>query len=65
MPFTNSLLYIYNLILHTGIFPDDLKVSRVIPIYIDGNKPECRNYGPISVIPAIAKISEKINLRSG
>lgn len=49
-----SLLYIFNLVLVTGIFLDDLKQSRVILILKEGDKSECRNYRPISVVSAIA-----------
>jgi hypothetical protein len=55
-----SLLYIFNLVLVTGIFPDDLKQSRVTPIFKDGDKSECGNYRPISVISAIAKVLEML-----
>ena len=55
-----SLLYIYNLVLVTGIFPDDLKQSRVTPIFKDGDKRECGNCRPISVISTIAKILEML-----
>ena len=44
----------------TGIFPNDLKQSRVTPIFKDGDKRECGNYRPISVISTIAKILEML-----
>ncbi|CAB3994308.1 Hypothetical predicted protein [Paramuricea clavata] len=44
----------------TGIFPDDLKQSRVTPIFKDGDKSECENYKPISVISAISKVLETL-----
>ena len=55
-----SLLYTYNLVLVTGIFPDDLKQSIVTPIFKDRDKRECGNYRPISVISTIAKILEML-----
>jgi hypothetical protein len=48
------------LILDIGILPDDLKQAMVMPIYKEGDKNECGNYRPISVIPAISKILEKL-----
>ena len=56
----DSLLHIFNLILDTGIFPEDLKLTRVTPIHKEGDKSKCGNYRPISVIPALAKILEKL-----
>ena len=49
----NSLTCIFNLSNNTGIFPDDLKLAKVTPIYKSGGKTEGGNYRPISVIPAV------------
>lgn len=43
-----------------GIFPNSLKVARVTPIYKSGCKTDPGNYRPISVLPVIAKIFERI-----
>ena len=53
-----TLLYIFNLILETGIFLEDLKQAKVTPVFKADDKSDCGNYRPISVIPAIAKILE-------
>ena len=55
-----SLVYIFNLVLNTGIFPDEMKLAKVTPIYKTGDKADCGNYRPISVISAVAKTLEKI-----
>jgi hypothetical protein len=57
-----SLLFIFNLALATGIFPDELKMAKVTPIYKEGEKSNCGNYRPISVLPwsVIAKILEEL-----
>ena len=54
------LAHIFNLSLKTGVFPDKLKVSRVVPIFKAGDKKLCDNYRPISLVSTIAKILEKI-----
>ena len=54
------LLFILNLSFDSGIFPDQLKISRVIPIYKKGSKSEMSNYRPISITNPIAKILEKL-----
>ena len=42
-----------------GIFPEKLKIAKVIPVFKQGSRLECDNYRPISVLPALAKIVEK------
>ena len=54
-----SLMYLFNLLLNTGIFPDDMKLAKVTPIYKSGERTNCGNYRPISIISVVAKILEK------
>ena len=53
------LCNIFNSVLSTGVFPDKLKIARVVPIFKKGSKSELSNYRPISVLPAFSKILEK------
>ena len=53
------LTYIINLTLEQGIFPDSLKIAKVIPIFKQGSRLLCNNYRPISVLPALSKIFER------
>ena len=55
-----SLTLISNQTLSTGIFPDSLKVAKVIPLYKKGDKALLGNYRPISILPSISKIFERI-----
>ncbi len=46
--------------LETGIVPQNLKVARVIPIFKTGDSKEFSNYRPISILPCISKILERL-----
>ena len=43
-----------------GIFPDDWKNARVTPLFKQGDRGNVNNYRPISVIPIVAKVFERI-----
>ena len=54
-----SLTYIFNLSLTKGIFPQDLKVAKVTPLFKSGAKDQVENYHPIAMLPIVPKILEK------
>ena len=54
------LTHLINLSLKTSIFPSDWKVAKVIPIHKSGAHSNPDNYRPISVLPVISKIIEKV-----
>ena len=43
----------------TGIFPEKLKVAKVIPLYKKGDNHLFDNYRPISLLSTVSKIFEK------
>lgn len=54
------LAYLINLSMQTGRFPDKLKVSIVKPLYKKGNKALIDNYRPVTLIPILSKLFEKV-----
>ena len=54
------LLHIFDLSLKQGIFPSDMKIAKVTPVFKAGEKNDPGNYRPISVLPCFSKILEKI-----
>ena len=57
---SKPLTLIINQCLETGIFPSKLKVAKVIPILKRGDETIFDNYRPISILPAISKVFERI-----
>ena len=55
-----ALVKLFNLSIQTGIYPDLLKVAKVIPIFKKGDSTSVNNYRPISILSPINKIFEKI-----
>ena len=51
---------IFNWSLASGTFPQNWKIARVSPIYKDGNIEDRSNYRPISVLPVVSRLFEKI-----
>ena len=45
------LTYIVNLSFNCGIFPDHLKISRIVPLFKSGDKSIFSNYRPVSILP--------------
>ena len=54
------LTIIINQSLKTGVFPDPLKIAKVKPLYKKGDNFCLNNYRPISLLPTISKIFERV-----
>ena len=55
-----SLTLIINQMLTSGIFPDAFKTAKIILIHKKGDSALLSNYRPISLLPTISKIFERI-----
>ena len=56
---TSSLIYkpltiIINQSLKTGIFPDKVKIAKVLPLYKKDDDTNLNNYRPISLLPFLS-----------
>jgi hypothetical protein len=54
------LCHIFNLSFEEGVFPEKMKIAKVIPIYKKGSKLNVENYRPISLLPVFSKILERL-----
>ena len=54
------LTLIINQVFMTGIFPDQLKIAKVLPIYKKGDIHYFENYRPISILPSVSKVIERV-----
>ena len=44
----------------TGYFPEELKLSRVKPLFKNGDSTLISNYRPISLLPSLSKVYERV-----
>lgn len=44
----------------TGQVPNNSKIAKIIPIFKNGNKELVNNYRPISILPVLSKVIEKV-----
>jgi hypothetical protein len=56
--FAKILTPVFNLSLRSGIFPEILKETFIVPVFKTGEKSKVENYRPISITSAISKIFE-------
>jgi len=54
------LTIIINRCLSEGVFPDVLKIAKVVPIHKAKSKAELSNYRPISILSCISRVLEKV-----
>ena len=57
---SQPLCHVFNLSLSKGVFPSKLKLARTTPVFKSGDVADVGNYRPISVLPCLSKVLEKI-----
>ena len=61
LPYISRMLMpIFNTSIETNTFPVSWKIAQVTPIYKEGEKSAKSNYGPISVLPVLSRLLEKL-----
>ena len=58
--FVNPFTYICILSFYSGVFPNAMKIAKVLSVYKNGAKNEFNNHRPISLLPQFSKILEKL-----
>ena len=58
--FTEPLTHIFNISVMYGVFPSELKLAKVTPLFKANDPMLFSNYRPVSVLPVFSKIFERI-----
>ena len=58
--FLEPLVHVTNMSILHGVFPDELKIAKVIPLYKGGESKLLVNYRPVSVFPVLSKVFERL-----
>ena len=59
-PISEPVSCVCNMSLQEGIFPDELKIANVIPLYKCDDPKLFNNYRPVSVLPSVSKAFDRI-----
>jgi hypothetical protein len=54
------LTSIYNLSLEAGVFPEQLKIAKIIPVHKKGNTRDINNYRPTASLSVFSKLLKKL-----
>ena len=60
VPIAKPLTHICNMSFNDGIFPDMMKIAKVVPLFKSGKNNIFTNYRPVSLLPQFSKILEKL-----
>ena len=57
---STPLSVIFNKSIQEGVFPNAMKIAKVIPVYKAKEKNILNNYRPISLLPVVSKVLERL-----
>ena len=60
--YIDPLTFLINQSILQGVFPAELKIARIIPLYKGEDNQRIHNYRPISVLPFFQKYLKKLYL---
>ena len=58
--FSKPLSDVINISFTSGIFPNSMKLDKVVPVYKTEDKLDCNSYRPTSFLPSLSRIFEKL-----
>ena len=58
--FGNDICHFFNVCVDKGTFPSILKHANITPVFKKGYRGSKENYRPVSILPVISKIFEKL-----
>ena len=58
--FLEPLIHVTNMSILLGVFPDERKIAKVIPLYKGGESKLLVNHRPMSVLPVFSKVFERL-----
>ena len=57
---SQALADFFNFSIESNTFPTDWKIAKIFPLFKNGERSDPSNYRPISVLPAIARVFERL-----
>ena len=54
------LTHLINISFRSGVFPSELKLAKVVPVFKSGDSSSVNNYRPISVLSFFSKVFERV-----
>ena len=58
--YSRYLIIAFNKCINAGVFPQSMKIAKVIPIFKAGETNLASNYRPISILGNLSKLFEKV-----